>query len=253
MQLMNRIKEMLILLALAAGLLPFISACSDDDSYSLDKFMIEIMTVKPLGGGEYYLVRDNGETLWPLANNDYTFRPESKQRVQLNYTMLSDSISGYSHGIRVNRVDEILTKPISPNEGIRNDSIYGTDPIELIAMETGGGYLDILFGAEYGNSGKKHFINLIPASENDSTSYELEFRHNAYNDQPLVASQGLVSFDLSALPDTGGKTVKLKIKFHTFDGPVVKEIDYNSNSHTYTGSVLRAGSNSPSPIYEINE
>ena len=76
-----------------------LSACQDDDDYSLDKFAIEIMTVVP-DGSTYYLRRDNGEKLWPFATNcpGYNF---SKTRAQVNYTMLSDSIPGFSHGINI--------------------------------------------------------------------------------------------------------------------------------------------------------
>lgn len=223
--------------ALFAGLTLF-QSCSDDDAYSLDKFAIEVMTAKPLGGGTFYLIRDNGETLWPFANNDNRFNPKSKQRVQVNYTMLSDSTQGFSHGIKINWIDGILTKPIASNKGDENDEIYGTDPVELIAIETGGGFLDIMFGAYYSDSGEKHFVNLIPSASNDSTSYELEFRHNAYGDEQKYGVKGLVSFDLSSLPDTKGETVTLKIKFNTFDGEVIKEIPYNSSSFTYSGSIL---------------
>lgn len=227
-------------------------SCSDDDDavYSLDSFVVEIMTAEPISENSYYFIRDNGETLWPLANSDYGFAPKSRQRAQVNYTMLSDSIPGYSHGIKVNWVDGILTKTIAPNENTLNDSIYGTDPIELIAMETGGGYLDILFGANYGNSGESHYVNLIPADSINKASYDLEFRHNAYDDPPLMSAQGLVSFDLSTLPDTGGETVTLRIKFNTFDGEIIKEIDFNSIASTYSGSVLST-SLKTSPIQEL--
>lgn len=230
----------LLILAAVAGMCS-LQSCDNDEGYSLDTFAVEIMTAQPISDDTYYFIRDNGETLWPLANSDYRFNPKYRQRAQVNYTMLSDSISGYSHGIKVNWVDGIRTKAIAPFEGERNDSIYGTDPIELIAMEVGGGFLDVLFGANYGNSGESHYINLIPVKGGNESPYELEFRHNAYNDPPLMGAQGLVSFDLSSLPDTEGKTVKLKIKFHTFDGDVIKEVDFNSSVNTYTGSVLLSG------------
>lgn len=237
MKLRSMLKLFCGILSIMTGMLLF-QSCSDDDGYSLDKFAIEVMTAKPLGGGSYYLVRDNGETLWPFATNDYRFNPNSKQRVQVNYTMLSDSTQGFSHGIKINWIDEILTKAIASNKGDENDEIYGTDPVKLIAIETGGGFLDIMFGAYYGDSGEKHFVNLIPSTIDGLTSYELEFRHNAYNDSQKYGAKGLVSFDLSSLPDTNGKTVTLKIKFNTFDGEVIKEIPYNSSKYSYSGSIL---------------
>ncbi len=214
-------------LALAMAGLFGSSACDDDDDYSLGKFAIEIMTVVP-DGSTYYLRRDNGEKLWPFATNypEYNF---SKTRAQVNYTMLSDSIPGYSHGIKINWIENILTKEIAPYLAAENDSIYGTDPVEMIAMAIGGGYLDIRFAANFGGQGVRHLVSLIPAGEDDSDPYSLEFRHQAYGDGALYAAEGLVSFDLSSLPDTQGETVDLTIHFISFDGEKSYKLAYNSD------------------------
>lgn len=204
-----------------------LSACQDDDDYSLDKFAIEIMTVVP-DGSTYYLRRDNGEKLWPFATNcpGYNF---SKTRAQVNYTMLSDSIPGFSHGIKINWIENILTKKISPYLAAENDSVYGTDPVEMLAMAIGDGYLDVRFAANFGNTGVKHLISLIPTQADNSDPYTLEFRHQAYGDGALYAAEGLVSFDLSSLPDTKGETVDLTIKVKTFDGEKSYKLAYNSD------------------------
>lgn len=218
-------KYTLLMLTAMLSLFGF-SACQDDDDYSLDKFAIEIMTVVP-DGSTYYLRRDNGEKLWPFATNcpGYNF---SKTRAQVNYTMLSDSIPGFSHGIKINWIENILTKNISPYRGAENDSIYGTDPVKIIAMNIGDGYLNIRFAANFGNTGVKHLISLIQDQE-VNTPYALELRHQAYGDNALYAAEGLVAFDLSSLPDTGGKTVDLVIKVNTFDGEKSYKLAYNSD------------------------
>lgn len=203
-----------------------LNACQDDDDYSLDKFAIEIMTVVP-DGDTYYLRRDNGEKLWPFATNCPGYN-SSKTRAQVNYTMLSDSIPGFSHGIKINWIENILTKNISPYRGAENDSIYGTDPVKIIAMNIGDGYLNIRFAANFGNTGVKHLISLIQDQE-VNTPYALELRHQAYGDGALYAAEGLVAFDLSSLPDTGGKTVDLVINVNTFDGEQSYKLAYNSD------------------------
>lgn len=203
-----------------------LNACQDDDDYSLDKFAIEIMTVVP-DGSTYYLRRDNGEKLWPFATNcpGYNF---SKTRAQVNYTMLSDSIPGFSHGIKINWIENILTKNISPYRGAENDSIYGTDPVKIIAMNIGDGYLNIRFAANFGNTVVKHLISLIQDQE-VNTPYALELRHQAYGDNALYAAEGLVAFDLSSLLNTGGQTVELTIKVNTFEGEKSYKLAYNSD------------------------
>lgn len=218
-------KYTLLMLTAMLSLFGF-SACQDDDDYSLDKFAIEIMTVVP-DGSTYYLRRDNGEKLWPFATNCPGYN-SSKTRAQVNYTMLSDSIPGFSHGIKINWIENILTKNISPYRGAENDSIYGTDPVKIIAMNIGDGYLNIRFAANFGNTGVKHLISLIQDQE-VNTPYALELRHQAYGDNALYAAEGLVAFDLSSLPDTGGKTVDLVIKVNTFDGEKSYKLAYNSD------------------------
>ena len=222
-------KSFLIVFSMTLGML-VMNSCNDDDDYSLDKFSVEIMTVVP-DGNVYYLRRDNGEKLWPLASNIPGYR-HSKTRAQVNYTMLSDSISGFDHGIKVNWIDNILTKNIGEYKGNDNDSIYGTNPVKIEAMGIGDGYLNIRFGANFGNLGIKHLISLIPASADASDPYTLEFRHNAFKDEALYGAMGLVAFDLSSLPDTEGKDVDLNIKVRTFEGEKTYTIKYNSDKKT---------------------
>ena len=60
----------------------------DDNSRSLGTFGINIATVIPESGGSYSLLLDNGKKLWPAASAlEYT--PTIKERVLLNYTILS--------------------------------------------------------------------------------------------------------------------------------------------------------------------
>ena len=219
-------KSAWIFLTLVIGFIG-LTSCGDDDSYSLDNFAVELMTVVP-DGNTYFLRRDNGETLWPLATNYPSYR-FSKTRALVNYTMLSDSISGFSHGVKVNWIDNVLTKNIDEYKGVDNDSIYGTDPVMIDDMFVGDGYLNIRFGANFGNKGIKHKVSLIPAVADGNEPYVFEFRHNAFKDESLYGAKGTVAFDLSSLKDTAGETVKLYIRVHTFEGYKTITLDYNSN------------------------
>lgn len=71
----------------------------------------------------------------------------------------------------------------------------------------------------------KHFVNLL-LSENPENPYEVEFRYNAKGDIYGRYADGLVAFKLDALPDTEGKTVKLKLKWKSFSGEKSAEFDY---------------------------
>ena len=62
--------------------------------------------------------------------------------------------------------------------------------------------------------------------QNPDNPYEVEFRHNAYGDTYGNPDDGLVAFKLDELPDTEGKTVKLKLKWKSFSGDKSAEFDY---------------------------
>ena len=48
-------------------------------------------------------------------------------------------------------------------------------------------------------------------SQDPANPYEVEFRHNSHGNTWGELADALVAFDLSDLPDTQGKTVKLKL------------------------------------------
>ncbi len=84
-------------------------------------------------------------------------------------------------------------------------------------------------------------------SKDAENPYEVEFRHNAFGDVYGEPADGLVAFNLDSLPDTEGKTVKLKLKWKSFNGEKTAEFDYctrkstpaNSAAITAGRSVLR--------------
>lgn len=217
----------LIVFAVGAIMMAFtFQSCLDDDGYSLDKFSVSVATVESDDSSSHYFRLDNDETLIPVAGWYTGHNLMDGQRTLLNYTLLSDSIYNHSHAIKVNGVDPILTKKIAENLGAANDSVYGKDPVSIKSIWIGGGYLNILFTANYGGY-KKHFVNLLQ-TDAASDPYRLEFRHNAYNDPPATGAQGIVCFDLSDLPETTGETVKMTVQVYAFGGTKTYELDFNS-------------------------
>ena len=114
--------------------------------------------------------------------------------------------------------------------GEENDKIYGTDPVEIIndwVTIAEDGYLTLRFRTVWGGR-NKHFVNLL-LGQNPENPYEVEFRHNAYEDTYGTTEDRLVAFKLDGLPDTEGKTVKLKLKWKSFSGEKSTEFDYCTN------------------------
>lgn len=219
-------------------------SCSDDKSYSLGDMWVAVATVVPQNERDFYLRLDDGDKLWPAATNYPGYKPKPNQRAFVNFTILADAehgnLAGFDNYIKINAIHDILTKPIAPNEGAKNDSIYGTDPVNIAKdnIWIGDGFLNIFFEANWGGQ-KAHFLNLIQP-DIDNEPYTVEFRHNAFDDPQNVRSGGRVAFHLGYLPDTNGQTVDLKIRYWSFEG--VKEIilPYNTD-----GSLLQNTPNVP--------
>lgn len=228
---MKKLKLLLVVVGLTTMSLTFNSCLDDDEAYSLGDMWLSIATARPISDSSFYLTLDDSTTLWPGAPLYINYQPVKPQRVQINYTKLGDNFEGYDHVIKLNSIDTILTKSISENLDTQNDSIYGTDPVEITAMWVGDGFLNIEFKTYFSGS-IKHFVNLIPATIDNKDPYKLEFRHNAIGDQSSYLRYGFVAFDLSSLPSTEGKDVQLIIKTKTFEGIKEFEKKYNSGKQT---------------------
>ena len=127
-----------------------------------------------------------------------------------------------------------LTKPIAGDLGDKNDEVYGTDPVDMIndwVTIAEDGYLTLRFRTMWGDRSQAHFVNLL-MSKDAENPYEVEFRHNAFGDVYGEPADGLVAFNLDSLPDTEGKTVKLKLKWKSFNGEKTAEFDYCTRKST---------------------
>jgi len=230
---MKRMKCIMLSLWIALTICLF-NSCNSDEGYSLDDAWYSIATIRTEGYGatSYWLTLDSGTSLWPVATNVPAYNPKDKQRAFVVYTILSDEFSGYNHAIKILDIKGILTKPIVENLGVENDSIYGTDPVNISEMWIGDDYLNIIFEFNYGGE-ETHFINLLE-NGNVDTPYFFEIRHNAYNDGERYLRKGIVAFDLSTV-DTKGEEVELTIQVNTFNGTKEYTIAYQNSVNHSTG------------------
>lgn len=236
---MKTLKSFMLLVGILLGSTVFYSCLDDDDAYSeFWKDSVQaIVTVKPLDGSSYYMQLDDTTTLFPT--NTYTFADLKEIRAFVIYKNDGKKTEGYDQSVQLLRMDTLLTKSIAPDLGTENDTYYGTDMLALnggsIWAKEGAwiedGYITFDFYIQRGyRDNVKHFLNLVQA--NPADPYELEFRHHAYGDidSSVTPSAGLVSFKLDNLPDTEGKTVKLKIKYKSFVSNDYRtiELDYKT-------------------------
>ncbi|MCC8171897.1 MAG: NigD-like protein [Parabacteroides sp.] len=199
-----------VFLALISILLPaaLFTSCNDD-GYSLDKFWVSAATVKPLSDNQYYLQLDDGTTLLPLtASGNPSDYPVKQTRVVANYTILGDSVQGYSHGVMVNLLLPILTKDITVLTAATKDSL-GSDPVRILDYAIADDYLNIHFAIPTAY-GSVHFLNLA-RNEIAGNPNEYVFTHNAYQTGGPLA-EGLIAFDLRTIKETATSPYTFTVK-----------------------------------------
>lgn len=214
-------------------------SCLDDDNDNWDaQFPNALVTVKPIDDNSFFLQLDDNTTLLPTNITKPPFG-DKEVRALINYSKVDKPSGDYTEAVHINWIDSILTKQIAFDLGAENDEIYGTDAVEMIndwVTIAEDGYLTLRFRTRYGDT-KPHLVNLL-ASTDPANPYEVEFRHNAYGDIYGSLADGLVAFNLNSLPDTEGKTVKLKLKWKSFSGDKSAEFDYTTRKATSGSSSI---------------
>ena len=191
-------KKILIAIATISSL--SLQSCLDDDDNYAMRFPNALVTVKTDADQTVFLQLDDKTTLLP-TNMTKSPYGEKEVRALVNYKEVDEPSDIYTQAVHINWIDSILTKPIAPDLGEENDTVYGTDPVEIVndwVTIAEDGYLTLRFRTQQG---------------------DYQTKHGRYAD-------GLVAFKLDALPDTEGKTVKLKLKWKSFSGEKSAEFDY---------------------------
>ena len=218
-------KKILIAIATISSL--SLQSCLDDDDNYAMRFPNALVTVKTDADQTVFLQLDDKTTLLP-TNMTKSPYGEKEVRALVNYKEVDEPSEIFTQAVHINLIEINLTISISPDLGEENDTVYGTDPVEIVndwVTIAEDGYLTLRFRTQQGDYQTKHFVNLL-LSENPENPYEVEFRHNAKGDIYGRYADGLVAFKLDALPDTEGKTVKLKLKWKSFSGEKSAEFDY---------------------------
>lgn len=215
------IKKPLVLLIASLLILGVTSCFNDDYNDGLYNriYPNALVTVKPTADDAFFLQLDDSTTLLPVNIKSSPFGSK-EVRALVNLYAVDKPSGEYDQAVFVNWIDSILTKPIAEDLGVKNDSVYGTDRIDIIRDWVNiveDGYLTLRFRIPRGYGNTVHFINLLQSTDPE-TPYELEFRHNAYGDLEGEWGFGLVAFNLDSLPDTKGETVKLKLKWKSYNG-----------------------------------
>lgn len=228
---MKKMIKILVLTLLVVT--PFSLQSCDNDGYSLGDFVISYATVKRVTN-TYYLQIDSGKKLWVSAGY-LGYRGLDGQRVIANYTILGDGNGEFDYYVKVNGLDEVLTKNVEEVKTEKDDKEFGNDNLyKLNDMWLGGGYLNVGFSYILPKTAEKHRISLVQnrLKESQEDGYiHLELRYNTYNNLSNYFANGLVSFSTLSLNTIGKKGFKVmwkdregKEQIETIDFAVKKEI-----------------------------
>lgn len=238
-------KHFIFTACLLLGILLFSSCLSNDDHSGWNKlYPNALVTVKQASDKTLFLQLDDKTTLFPVNLKPSLFKSK-EVRALVNYEEVNESAKAYDRAVRVNWIDTIRTKPMAPNVGNQNNEKYGNDPVEIVrdwVTIAEDGYLTLRFRTLWGYRRTIHSVNLI-STNNPDDPYEVVFHHDANGDYAERRGDGLVAFKLDQLPDTKGKTVKLKLKWKSFSGEKTAMFDYCTRAATPTSASIANGRN----------
>lgn len=222
-------RSKIIAAAALTAALSFQSCTKDDGISYADIVPNAVVTVKP-EGNSFYLQLDDNTIIRPSNLTKSPFG-DREVRAFTNYRLESEA-DGVQTG-EVLWLRELLTKNTVASEGVEKDEEnYGNDPVEIVKdfpTVCEDGYLTLRFRALWGRFGSiKHEVNLVTGVD-PSDPYLVEFRHNMHGDLAEVPTDAYVAFRLDKLPDTEGKTVKLKVRFTSPSGNSrIETFDYRT-------------------------
>lgn len=225
------------ILLLATSAVGFISCSDDDNDIYRNLYPNALVTVKPVDANSFYMQLDDNITLKPtnMTSSPYGNR---EVRALVNFDYVNQDASPYNRAVWVNWMDSILTKPAVPIAELQPSVEYGDDAVEIVrdwVTIAEDGYLTLRFRTLWGLRGRPHSVNLA-TGVNPNDAYEVEFFHDANGDTPSHYGDAIVAFHLDGLPDTDGKTVKLKLKWKSFSGYRWAEFDYCTGDATIAPS-----------------
>ncbi len=231
---MKKLRFYLAAVILTVLTMPMLQSCLDDDN-DYRNTLFTIGTLEIIDGKDYFFNLDDGDKMYP-SDTTYIHNYElaNGQRVFIHFLPLEEDKPGYEYNVKLIQLENILTKDIISLTEETADSI-GNDRINVAKLWITGKYLNIehqFFHSD--NPNKKHMLNLVinktsEASESEDDYINLEFRHNAYDDEQRKPGWGLVSFKLDEIEKQleGKKGLKILVN-SIYDGKRTYTVEVNN-------------------------
>lgn len=229
---MKKLRFYFVAFIFAFLLIPLLQSCMDNDNKLSSRFTIG--TLKIIEGNEYFFNLDEGDKMYPSDTSyihNYTLI--DGQRVFIHFLPLEEDVPGYEYNVQLIQLQNILTKDIIPLTEETADSI-GNDRVNIADPWISGDYLNIEYQYYHSNNEtKRHMLNLVMNETPDAPAPEegyinLEFRHNAYDDEQRTTGWGIISFKLEEIADQlrGKKGLKILVN-SIYDGKRTYTVNLN--------------------------
>ena len=228
-----------LMIALLSGAVAFgFTSCSNNDNPSYGIWYANaLVTVKPnADNSDFYMQLDENTTIKALNLKQSPFGTK-EVRALAALEMTGGDAGQYDSTVYVYAIDSILTKSTAAFVDSESaDTDYGTDPADMMMALVEDGYLTLKVRVVTGVHGSMHRLSLL-TGVNPDDPYEVEFRHrpegpsagDVYHPS-YVLGDAFVAFRLDSLPDTDGRTVKLKLRWKSFNGEQETTLDYRSRA-----------------------
>lgn len=229
---MKKLRFYLVAFMLAFLLMPLLQSCVDNDNKLSSRFTIG--TLKIIEGNEYFFNLDEGDKMYPSDTSYiHNYALIDGQRVFIHFLPLEEDVPGYEYNVKLIQLQNILTKDIIPLTEETADSI-GNDRVNISTPWISGNYLNIEYQYYHSNNeAKRHMLNLVMNETPDAPAPEegyinLEFRHNAYDDEQRTTGWGIISFKLEEIADQLQGKDGLKILVNSiYDGKRTYTVNLN--------------------------
>ncbi|MCI1247281.1 MAG: NigD-like protein [Prevotella sp.] len=231
---MNKTLRLLVMGLIVMTTALSLQSCLDDDDDNYDYYYgaNALVTLKSSSSGHLLLQLDDSTLLYPVNMSSSPYgNKELRALVKIrdprgNEGINKDNLADSLKNVYVSWIDSVRTKPMAPSYGVKNDSIYGNDPLELVdswMTVSEDGYLTVNFRTYFGN-GSVHTLNLV---KGDSTNV-LELHQDANGDHGGRLGDGIIAFRLDSLVDTKGEYKTFTLKWKSFDGIKSHQFKYRT-------------------------
>ncbi|WP_455497623.1 NigD1/NigD2 family lipoprotein [Coprobacter sp.] len=201
-------------LILLCTITTFISCNDDDIKFNYGNFRMDFVTVLSSETGIKFL-RDDGMTLFSATNSANSEYLNPGNRIILRY-IPGEKISPTEQSADIQSISVVPQGDIRLSMKEQAES-FGNDPLYIISLWPGGGYLNLRYKIELNNAHHQLVMFYIPENQISQDTLYLELRHKANSNNPGYLSKGYASFALEKIHNSIQKVKAIKVNTNIYN------------------------------------